>query len=252
MVRRRTLALPAIALLLLAVPDLAVSAGAQPIARDCSAPAELVGSSGKLPHLARRLAEHAPVTIVAIGGLSTAGNAALSPQQAYPQRLQEELARRYPETMVKVFNKGIPRQTAQDMVDRFTADVFAEHPDLVIWETGTTEAVRGMDVEGFAATLEAGIGALRERQIEVVLIDMQYSRHTASVIEFDRYLQAMHRFADLDDVVLFRRFEIMKYWSDEGIFDFEDVPKSERAELATSVYGCLAQRLADDIGDALQ
>src|SRR6185369_4567814 len=124
---------------------------------------------------------------------------------AYPERLQEELMRRYPGTPIVVANKGVPRQTAQEMVERFERDVLAADPALVIWETGTTEAVRGLDVDGFAATLETGVNALRAHHVEVILIDMQYSRRTASVIGFDRYLEAMHRFAELDDVSLFRR-----------------------------------------------
>ena len=35
---------------------------------------------------------------------------------------------------------------AQEMVDRFAKDVVAEDPVLAIWETGTTDAVRGMPI----------------------------------------------------------------------------------------------------------
>lgn len=246
---RRTPWLPAtlIGLLLSLHPAIA-----QETPKDCSAPAELVEDDPKLPTLAERLQQRKPVTIVAIGGSSTAGAAAPSPEQAYPQRLQEELAQRYPGVPLKVVNKGVPRQTTQEMVERFAQDVFAEDPVLAIWETGTTEAVRGTDVEDFAATLEAGIAALRERHIEMMLINMQYSRRTASIIGFDRYLDAMNRVADVNDAYLFRRFEIMKYWSENGIFDFEDVPKGERTALAASVYDCLAKRLSDAIAYAVQ
>ena len=56
-----------------------------------------------------------------------------------------------------------------------------------------------------------------------MLIDMQYNSGTASVINFEPYLDALHRAADLHDVYLFRRFDIMRYWSDEGMFDIVDV-----------------------------
>src|SRR5882724_8354209 len=173
-------------------------AAAEDKPRDCSAPAELVVNETRLPLLAEQLKKRKPVTIVAIGGSSTSGAAAQSPDLAYPERLAAELQRRYPGTSIKVVNKGVPRETAQEMVDRFARDVFAEDPVLTIWETGTTEAVRGMDVEEFAATLDTGIAALRARHIEVMLIDMQYSRRTTSIIGFDRYLEVMHRFAELD------------------------------------------------------
>ena len=43
------------------------------------------------------------------------------------------------------------------------------------------------------------------------------------------------------------RADLMRSWSDQGIFNFEDVPKDKRAELAGRVYDCVALRLADAI-----
>jgi acyl-CoA thioesterase I len=240
-------------LILVIAPTLAArSAGAQEQEKDCSAPAELVQDDPKLPFLAARIQQHRPVKIVAIGGSSTAGAAAQSPLQSYPERLEETLAQRFPDVEITVVNKGVPRQTAQEMLDRFAQDVVAEDPVLTIWETGTTDAVRGVDLEAFTATLEAGIAALRAHDVEVMLVDMQYSRRTASIIGFERYLAAMHRTADVDDVYLFKRFDIMKFWSDNGTFNFEDVQKADRARLAAEVYDCLARRIADAIDYAVQ
>jgi acyl-CoA thioesterase-1 len=247
---RRILA--SLALLLLAVLLAPFPARAQEQEKDCTAPAELIQDDPKLPLLGARIQQHKPVKIVAIGGSSTAGAAAQSPLQSYPERLEEVLAARYPEIEITVVNKGVPRQTAQEMVDRFAKDVIAEDPVLVIWETGTTDAVRGIDIEAFTATLEAGIAALRQHDIEVMLVDMQYSRRTASIIGFERYLATMHRIADVEEVYLFKRFDIMKFWSDNGIFNFEDVQKGDRARLAAEVYDCLAHRIADAIDYAVQ
>ncbi|HEX3498982.1 MAG TPA: GDSL-type esterase/lipase family protein [Stellaceae bacterium] len=226
--------------------------GAQEQEKDCTAPAELIQDDPKLPLLAARIQQHKPVKIVAIGGSSTAGAAAQSPLQSFPERLEEVLRERYPDVEITVVNKGVPRQTAQEMVDRFAKDVIAEDPVLAIWETGTTDAVRGVDVDAFTATLEAGIAALRAHDIEVMLVDMQYSHRTASIIGFERYLATMHRIADVEEVYLFKRFDIMKFWSDNGIFNFEDVQKGDRARLAAEVYDCLAHRIADAIDYAAQ
>jgi acyl-CoA thioesterase I len=247
---RRTLACLVVLLgtALLAPPP----AGAQEQEKDCAAPAELIQDDPKLPLLGARLQQHKAVKIVAIGGSSTAGAAAQSPLQSYPERLEAALSERYPDVEITVVNKGVPRQTAQDMVDRFATDVIAENPVLAIWETGTTDAVRGIDIDAFVATLEAGIAALRAHDIEVMLVDMQYSRRTASIIGFERYLAAMHRVADVEEAYLFKRFDIMKFWSDNGIFNFEDVQKGDRVRLAAEVYDCLAHRIADAIDYAAQ
>jgi acyl-CoA thioesterase-1 len=240
------------ALLVIGVLLIAPFAAAQEQEKDCAAPSELIQDDPKLPLLAARLKQHKAVKIVAIGGSSTAGAAAQSPLQSYPQRLEETLAEHFPDVEITVVNKGVPRQTAQEMVDRFAKDVIAEDPVLTIWETGTTDAVRGIDVDSFTATLEAGIAALRARDIEVMLVDMQYSRRTASIIGFDRYLATMHRVADVDEVYLFKRFEIMRFWSENGTFNFEDVQKGDRGRLAADVYDCLARRIADAIDYAIQ
>jgi hypothetical protein len=44
----------------------------------------------------------------------------------------------------------------------------------------------------------------------------------------------------------------MKYWSDAGVFNFTDVPKDERRQLAAMVYACLGERLADAIAYAVR
>jgi hypothetical protein len=95
---------------------------------------------------------------------------------------------------------------------------------------------------------------LHEKNIGVMLVDMQFSRATSSVINFERYLNALRRTADVNDVFVFRRYDIMKYWSENGVFHFDEMPRggSERAEMATRVYDCIAHRLAEAIEYATQ
>jgi hypothetical protein len=151
-----------------------------------------------------------------------------------------------------VVNRGVARQTAQQMLERFPTDVIPEDPVLVIWETGTTDAVRGVDVDDFAATLQAGIDELKARGIDTVLVDMQFSHSTATVIDFERYLNALHRVGDVNDINVFPRFDMMRYWSEQNVFNFDGVAKGERASLAAKVYECIADRLAETIRVAVR
>jgi acyl-CoA thioesterase I len=220
----------------------------------CEVPAELmdVDADAKLPHLSERLRAGGPVKIVAIGGASTAGLAAGATDLAYPHRLQQTLAGWYPAVPVTVVNKGVPRQTAEQMLARFPKDVFAEKPVLVIWETGTTDAVRGVDVDEFAATLQSGVDMVAARAIDLIFVDMQFSRRTLTVIDFESYLRAIHRVGDVKDIYVFPRFEMMRYWSGQEVFNLDGVQGSDRASLAANVYECLGRRLADAIRIALQ
>jgi hypothetical protein len=218
----------------------------------CKVPSELMRIDETLPHLNERLRAGGPVKIVAIGGASTTGAAAGSPDLAYPHRLQEMLGRWYPSIPITVVNKGVPRQTAQQMLERFPSDVVAEDPVLVIWETGTTDAVRGVEIEDLAAALQSGIDELKTRSIDIVLIDMQFSRSTVTVIDFERYLNTLHRVGDVNDVYVFPRFEMMRYWSEQNVFNFDGVSKEERASLAASVYECIGRKLAEAIRAAVE
>jgi acyl-CoA thioesterase I len=218
----------------------------------CDVPAELIRVEVTLPHLSERLRARIPVKIVAIGGASTTGAAAGSPDLAYPHRLQEILDRWYPDIPITVVNKGVPRQTAQQMLERFPSDVLAEDPILVIWETGTTDAVRGVEIDDFAAALQNGIDQLKTRSIDIILIDMQFSRSTVTVIDFERYLSTLHRVGEVNELYVFPRFEMMRYWSEQNVFNFDGVAKDERASLAASVYECIGRKLAEAIRLALQ
>ena len=219
---------------------------------ECEVPPEMMQVSAKLPHLAARLRAHEPVNIVAIGGASTTGTAAGSPDLAYPHRLQVALTKLFPDVPITVVNKGVPRQSTRQMVGRFATDVIPEDPILVIWETGISDAVRGIEVDDFTSALQAGIDEVKNRSIDIVLVDMQFSRSTATVIDFERYLTAVHGVADLDGVYVFPRYEIMRYWSEQNMFNFDEVADEERARLAARVYECVGRRLAEAIRTAVQ
>jgi hypothetical protein len=221
--------------------------------RDCAVPQEILFDDPKLKMTGEKLRAKEPVTIVAVGGASTAGTAAGDGAQfGYPHRLEEALRRRHEGVAITVVNRGVPRQTTADMVQRFAKDVFPANPTLVIWETGTVDAVRGNDVDPFADELGRGIAALREHNLDIMLVSMQYNPSTGSVINFEPYLEALRHAADLENVYLFRRYDIMKYWSENGIFDFVDVPKEQRVQLAERVYSCLAEAMAEAIDYAAE
>ena len=248
----RPLARPIVAALVgLAVMAMAGGA-ARAEADDCATPPEMTETDIKLPHLAERLKARQPISIVAIGGASTIGQAAGSPDLSYPHRLGEDLAKAFPDSPVTVTNKGVPRQAAKQMFERFATDVFAEDPVLVIWEVGVNDAVRGTDIDEFAQTLQDGLDELKNRAIDTILVDMQFSRSSSTLINFDGYLKALHRAGDVAEVYVFPRFEMMRYWSEQNVFNFDDVAAEDRAKLAARVYDCLGRKMAAIIQHAVQ
>jgi lysophospholipase L1-like esterase len=224
---------------------LAPAAGAFGQERDCSVPESFYTFEPPLTKTAKALAGGREVVIAALGGASTVGRAAGGLDLAWPARLAAALADKFPSARTKVVNLAVPRQTAKEAVDRLARDVLPLKPTLVIWETGTMEAVRGSDVDEFRETLQAGISELRAAGAELVLMNMQFSRDTDAMIHFEPYLMAMERLADANDVPLFRRHGIMRHWAESGLLDLRVRDVEKRRQLGAKLYDCIGRAMAD-------
>jgi hypothetical protein len=213
--------------------------------RECPVPEHFYTFEPPLTKTAKALADGREVVIAALGGASTLGLAAGGVNLAWPERLAAALAGRFPSARTKVVNLGVSRQTAKRAVERLNRDVFPLKPALVIWETGTMEAVRGIRVGEFRETLQAGIDELRAAGAEVVLMNMQFSRETDAMIHFDPYLVAMRELADANDVPLFRRRGIMRHWAESGSLDLRATDGEKSRQLAAKLYDCIGRAMAD-------
>ena len=63
---------------------------------------------------------------------------------------------------VKVVTLVRTRQTAEDMARDMSKMLADEKPDLVIWQTGTVDAMRGIDPDDFRIALDAGVDELQK------------------------------------------------------------------------------------------
>ncbi|HEY7553424.1 MAG TPA: GDSL-type esterase/lipase family protein [Candidatus Binatia bacterium] len=211
---------------------------------ECSVPERFYAFEPPLTKTVKALATGREVVIAVLGGSSTLGLAAGATALAWPARLGSVLTERFSSVLIKVVNRAVPRQMAKQVVERLDRDILPLKPTLVIWETGTMEAVRGVDVDAFRETLRAGIDELRAAGVEVVLMNMQFSRETDAMIHFEPYLIAMRQVADATDVPLFHRHGIMRYWAESGLLDLRVRDDEKRRELAVKLYDCIGRAMA--------
>ena len=217
----------------------------------CEVPADLVPEAVPLPHAARSARRDHRLKIVALGSSSTLGLGASDPQAAWPARLEATLAARLPGVDIRVLNHGVARQSAEQMLDRLDNDVLAEKPDVVIWESGTAEAVRGADVDEYIDALLTGVDRMTAAGIDVILMDTQYSRSTAQLINFQPYLAAVEQVAGMRGVPRFPRYGVMRYWVDNERFVFAGKTGSEARKMADEVYDCLGKLIGAEIAGGL-
>lgn len=210
----------------------------------CRVPGSVFVTDAKLVHSSKRVVLEKRLSIVAIGSSSTMGMGATGSEAAWPARLEADLRRRLPNVAVTVQNRAKPRETADQMAKRMAKDVLSLKPDLVVWETGTADAVRSIDLDQFATTLEDGISAIAAAKADTLLVTPQYARDTVRLIGFQPYIDAMNQAGLRRDVVIFPRYETMRHWIESGQMKFENVPRDEMAKVADTLYDCLGRQIA--------
>jgi hypothetical protein len=211
----------------------------------CPTPEGFAAFEAPLPKTAKALAAGSEVVIVALGGTSSLGSAAGGVSLSWPSRLAAALAGRFPAVRIKVVNLAMPRQTAREAADRLARDVLPLKPTLVIWETGTMEAVRGTGVDDFRETVQAGLDELHAAGTEVVLMNAQFSRDADAMIPFAPYLGALRELADANEVPVFHRYGLMRYWAESGVLDLRAKDSEKRRKLAARLYECLGRAMAN-------
>ena len=227
--------------LLLALLVLAGPAWAE-LPAQCGVAAHLVETSYPLPKVRRALAEK-KLNILVVGAGSSQLPGANGEKNAYPARLQQALSDQLPGVEVKVATDIKASRTAAEMVKVLPADLSATKPALLVWQTGTTDAMRAVDPDQFSQALDQGINIARTAGADVVLVNAQYSPRTESMIALSTYSEDMRWVALQQEVPLFDRFSIMRLWSDLGTFDLYSATK--KLDIAERVHDCIGRLLAD-------
>ncbi|MFM7344713.1 MAG: SGNH/GDSL hydrolase family protein [Tagaea sp.] len=210
----------------------------------CRVPRAVFVDASRLPLAAKKVIESKRLVVVAIGSSSTQGMGATGPEAAWPARFEADLKRRLPQLSIEVHNRARSRESAEQMLKRLRADVLALRPDLVIWETGTADAVRSVEIDHFAGQLEDGIAQIAAAKAETVLVTPQYARDTARLIAFQPYIDAMNHAGLRRDVLVFPRYEAMRHWIESGAMKLENVPRAEMQKTADALYDCLGRQIA--------
>jgi acyl-CoA thioesterase-1 len=217
----------------------------------CVAPADLIRLENPLKRVALRVATGQPLKIVAVGSSSTFGAGASSPAKTYPNRLAVELQRLFADLQVTVLNRGVNGDNVKDMLARFNRDVFAEDPDLVLWQVGSNAVLQDVPAQQASAPLHEGLDRLRAADADVVLINPQYApKVIAKHHDVDVMVDLIDATAKETNVDLFRRFAVMRYWRVTRDIPFSSFVSRDELHMNDWSYGCIAKLLAGAIHEA--
>lgn len=204
-------------------------------------------ASFPLPRVAAAI-EAKRLDVVVLGTASSALAGPGASVKAYPSRFEAALQRQLPDVAVRVMTYAKPRRSAPDLEKEIAPILAQDKPALLVWQAGTADAIGGVDTEDFRSALDEGVAAARAAGADIVLMNMQYSPRTESMIALAPYVETMRFVALQDEVNLFDRFAVMRHWSETGAFDLS--AETRKTDLAERVHDCLGRLLAAFILDS--
>ena len=219
---------------------------AEDTAPRCEVPAYLLTSESTLSKVADAVKNGRPLDILVIGSRSSTIPA--SEASAYPARLQAMLQEKLPALTVNLAVELQPKKTAEDVAGGLAKLLEGKKPVLVVWQTGTVDAMRSVDPDDFRSAVGDGVAALQNAGADVILMNPQYSPRTETMMAPEPYLDNMRVVAQEHDVPLFDRFAIMRQWNDSGEFDLFSAVHG--IDLAKRVHDCLGRALSTFVIDA--
>lgn len=183
----------------------------------CRAKPELLELGTPLQTARKSIAERKQLRIIALGSSSTSGYGASSPAYAYPAQLKMGLDKALPGVDVDVVNRGIGGQDVEEMATRMRAEMQANPASLVVWQTGTNATIRHMPLEKFEGRLRDGLKLGKSLGADFVLMNLQYVPAVVAAQDKEAYEKVMATVAKEYGAGLFRRFDIMRGWYNDGM-----------------------------------
>jgi hypothetical protein len=231
----------------------AVPGPATAVADRCAAPAEFSLASGALPNTAHAVKARRALRVLIVGTGSSTNGGTSAQATAYPQRLEKDLTATFPGVTVTVQTRGGRGLTAAMMLPVLADGLEEFRPDLVIWQSGTVDAVRGLDPDGYGGVIAEGAEKALARRADLVLMDMQFSRFSRAAVNYGPYRHALDVVAAANaGVIGFPRYELMRYWAASGQIDVERAPRPEWQAQTDQLHACLARKLSELIRDGVR
>jgi len=216
----------------------------------CRASRELLELGNPLAIARAAVAEERELRIVAMGSSSTQGYGATNPKYSYPAQLKMKLEAAMPGIQIHVWNKGIGGQDAEEMVARMSKDVKPEHAHIVVWQVGTNSAIRRDPLTKFADRLRAGIDIGHSLGANFVMMNLQYVPAVVALPDEEEYARVMAEVAKEKNAGLFRRFEIMRSWYNDGM-PYAQFVTNDGLHLNDFGQKCIGKLLSMSILDAV-
>jgi hypothetical protein len=223
-------------------------AAAEPASPDCNVPESLISTDVDLMRTAADIKDRHRLDITVVGSASSVISGPGGAHFAYPAQLERVLKERLPGNDIKVTAHIESGMVTADMATSLPKILADDRPALVIWQAGTVDALHGVEPEDFRTSLDQGLDTIAAANADAILMNMQYSPRTETMLSVSPFADVMRWVTEQRSILLFDRLAIMRYWSDQGIFDLYSTTTGYA--MARQVHECIGRALATQIINA--
>ena len=131
--------------------------------------------------------------------------------KSYPVQIEDLLKTALKGVDVDVINRGTGGEMAQTSSDRIRSEVALTKPDLVLWQLGTNDALARIDPDQFTDIVKSTIDWLKENDIDVVLVGLQYTTRFARDENYFAIKHALDKVAKEENILYIKRYDAMKF-----------------------------------------
>src|SRR5215211_392428 len=183
------------------------------LSAECLVPDTELFALAPLEVVKAALDEKRPVKVLTVG--SSAMSALGTGSASYPAWLEHELERLLPGSDFVMEHRALSGEVLEDASDRIKNIVAEVEPDLVIWKVGTPEMLARVGAEEFAQSLSETVKWLKKHDIDVVLVDPQYTESLADDPSYKQVVASVAAVARANAVPLVLRSKAVRYLTEQ-------------------------------------
>jgi acyl-CoA thioesterase-1 len=211
----------------------------------CAVPNSALAENVPLPRLAKRLRNNLKPVVLAVGSSSTWGVGSSSRRKTYPAQLENILEKVWSGKDVEVINRGVSGETASGTADRLLNLAAQFKPDLILWQLGTNDAVLRVRIEDFTHTVVSTVRKLREANIDVVLVGLQYTPKWARDSHYFAIRDTLYKIARQEKLLYVRRYKAMEFLARTN--KSLNIMARDNFHLNDMGYQCMAEQVAQAV-----
>ena len=177
----------------------------------CAVPPHEIATPAPLPATIARLQAGKKLRILAIGAASVQQFDRKNARGNDTSQFANLLGKVLKGVQIEVINRGVSGEVVATASQRLINEAAMIRPDMVLWQLGTSDAISRVPIEQFIETVRATVRRLRDNNIDVVLVGLQYTPQFARDEHYYSMRTALHELATAEQLVHVRRFHAMEF-----------------------------------------